>query len=605
MAFLLFGLNVSAMAQPAPATFDTMHFPDWDVAVETVAGRAECAITTPLPAPFGLSRRSAGANTQLSLRNAAWQLGPDSRGTVVIQIGQERWSWPFSRSDAQTMTTTIPAANQDAFIRAFNAGGTISFVIGQERQQLTLPERRVVDGYMQCLVNLSSIALAQATASSRAAVAALAGGVPVQPCDTLAQPLRTAMGRLPALVDGVSFGQIDAAQARPACARAMAAYPAETRFIAYAARAADRADDDPETVRLLRLAAGRAHPTAMAQLGSGLMAPPFWGLAANEVEGLGLLRRAAELGDPLGQTGLGTLYYNGSGGVTKDQVEAVRLYRLAVAQGSAVGQTALAGAYLEGAGGLTKDDAEGVRLLRLAVAQGDDEAQGTLAAMLYAGSNGLTEDEVEAARLFLLSANQGNSDSQYFLSLLYGLGTGVALDARESLRWLRLAADQRHVGALEVLAQQYEAGNGVVRNLGETVRLLRLAAERDSIYAHSWLVRAYLDGTGVQRDPAESLRLTRRAVELGSGDAQGYLGLLNLNGEGGIARDDREAERLLRLAADQDVKEGQYGLGVLYEEGRGGLRRSLPEARRLYRLAADQGETRARDALARLDRPAR
>ena len=611
-AVILCGLSLAATAQAPPTTFDTQHFPDWDVALETVAGRAECAIRTPPPAPFGLGRRLAGSSMQISLRNAAWQLGPDSRGTVMIQIGQERWSWPFARSDAQTMTTTIPAADQIGFDRAFATRGTISFVIGQERQQLPLPGDGVRDAYLGCLNTLSSIAVAQAAASSRAVLAALAGSVPVQPCDTLAQPLRTAMGRLPALVDGVSFGQIDAAQARPACARAMAAYPAETRFIAYAARAADRADDDAETVRLWRIAAERSHPTALAFVGIAQMDPPFFGLALNEVEGLRLLRRAAELGDPFGQASLGSLYFGGRGGVTQDQAEGVRWFRLAADQGSAAGQAELAGAYLAGGGGLAQNDAEGIRLLRLAVAQGDDSAQASLASLLWTGSNGLAVDPREATRLYLLSAHQGNAGSQYMLGMIYagawGLApgaAGVAPDAGEALRWLRRAADQGDVSALEALAGRYESGDGVVQSLPETLRLLRLAADKNSVAAHIWLSNAYRDGRGVGRDNVESLRLLHRAVELGSADAQAYLGLLTLSGERGITRDEREAERLIRLASDQGIPEGQYGLGLMYEEGRGGLRRNLPEARRLYQLAAAKGETRARDALARLDRPAR
>ena len=64
----------------------------------------------------------------------------------------------------------------------------------------------------------------------------------VTECDRLAQPTRAAMGNLPALVDGVSRADLRWPAARAACASAMEQAPSEVRFVAFAARAADKGE---------------------------------------------------------------------------------------------------------------------------------------------------------------------------------------------------------------------------------------------------------------------------------------------------------------------------------------------------------------------------
>jgi TPR repeat protein len=84
---------------------------------------------------------------------------------------------------------------------------------------------------------------------------------------------------------------------------------------------------------------------------------------------------AADQGNAGGQNGLGVLYANGRGGLTKDDGEAARLYKLAADQGSADGQVNLGSFYRDGRGGLTKDDGEAARLYRLAADQGSAAGQ--------------------------------------------------------------------------------------------------------------------------------------------------------------------------------------------------------------------------------------
>ena len=111
--------------------------------------------------------------------------------------------------------------------------------------------------------------LAMAAALLAAApVAAAEQPAPEHECDRLAQPPRQTMGKLPVFAEGVGYATLRGPAARTACTRAMAENPDELRFVVYAARAADKAGDPREAVRLYRQAADRGNPLAQNNLGA-------------------------------------------------------------------------------------------------------------------------------------------------------------------------------------------------------------------------------------------------------------------------------------------------------------------------------------------------
>jgi TPR repeat protein len=229
----------------------------------------------------------------------------------------------------------------------------------------------------------AGLAVAVATfAGSSAAAAqgqlkALAGeaqGAGATDCDRLAQPPRAAMGGLPALAEGVSFADLRWPGARAACAKAMADAPSEVRFVAFAARAADKGGDQKTAAQLYRA--------------------------------------AADEGYPLAQTNLGVMYEDGQGGLARSDREAERLYRLAADQGFPAGQASLATFYVSGRGGLRRDDREAVRLWRLAADSGNAQAQNNLGKMYAEGRGGALRDLSEAARLWRLAADGGVAEAR-------------------------------------------------------------------------------------------------------------------------------------------------------------------------------------------------
>jgi len=224
---------------------------------------------------------------------------------------------------------------------------------------------------------LSFMAAMPAAAQPASAPGNAPGNAPEHECDRLAQPPRQTMGRMPALAEGVGYGTLRGSAALAACTRAMAEHPGEARFIAFAARAANKAGDARETVRLYRLAVDQGN--ALAQNNLGVMYEAGEGaLPRNDREAERLYRLAAEQDFPGGQANLGVLYATGHGGLPRNDREAVRLWMLAAEHEDAQAQNNLGRMYAEGRGGLPRDNREAARMWRMAADQGSTEARNNL-----------------------------------------------------------------------------------------------------------------------------------------------------------------------------------------------------------------------------------
>lgn len=169
----------------------------------------------------------------------------------------------------------------------------------------------------------------------------------------------------------------------------------------------------------------------------------------NVPEGMTYLRKAADAGHPLAQSGLGYAYVNGSGGLVKDEKEALRLFRLSAEQGNSYGQSNLGMMYLNG-WGVSKDYLEATSFIKKSVEQGNSYAQSNLGVM-YQNGWGVEKNLIEAIRLFRLSAEQGNTEGQANLGYAYLNGLGLDKNKSEAIRWLSKAADQGHPSALSTL----------------------------------------------------------------------------------------------------------------------------------------------------------
>lgn len=110
-------------------------------------------------------------------------------------------------------------------------------------------------------------------------------------CDRLAVDARNFIG-----AKGVSFEDIDAIKAVPACLEAVAAEPDSARLIHNLARSLEKAERLSEALEQYETAAGKGHPAAINAL--GIMYLAGCGMAKPDVaKALQLISRARDLGD--------------------------------------------------------------------------------------------------------------------------------------------------------------------------------------------------------------------------------------------------------------------------------------------------------------------
>ncbi len=96
-----------------------------------------------------------------------------------------------------------------------------------------------------------------------------------------------------------------------------------------------------------------------------------------------------------------------------------------------------------------------------------------------------------------------------------------------------------------------------------------------------------------QRDYATAMPILKTEAENGNKIAQNLVGVMYMQGGGGVSQDDAEAMRWFRMGADQGYAVAQTNVGFLYQSGRS-VPRDLVEAKLWFERAAAQGDERAR-----------
>lgn len=353
---------------------------------------------------------------------------------------------------------------------------------------------------------------------------------------------------------GTQYDQIDPVPAIAACQRALGAFP--------------------------------DHPRLLAFLGEALHA------AGRFEEALPAFRAAAQAGDPLGQAGLGVLYYDGHA-VQQSFDEAFRLFSLSAEQGFVDGKTNLGWMYQRGEG-VARSDTSAVGWFRKAAELGDPAGQYALGWM-YREGYGVPQSYATASDWFRRSAEQGNPDAQDHLGYLYEEGLGIAQSDASALFWYRKAAEQGITDAQNSLGRIYEDGRGVDASNSIAVSWYRQAAEGGLAQGQYNLGWMYLNGRGIAQSDTEAAAWYRRSAEQGYASAQSALGRLYENGDG-VEQSDEIAVSWYRKAADQDLARAQYNLGWMYRHGRG-VDKSDKLAAEWFRKAAEQGHASSQNWL--------
>jgi TPR repeat protein len=183
---------------------------------------------------------------------------------------------------------------------------------------------------------------------------------------------------------------------------------------------------------------------------------------------------------------------------------------------------------------------------------------------------------------------EGTAEELYFKgqrSYCSGDYAGAAAAYRRSIAMghLQPRADLAHM--------IIDGRNGIERSdraLSEAFQLVGEGARAACPRCQGVLARFYFRVLSFTRNTAVALQLSRASASRGCKYGQYVLGMLLLEGEGGVASDAAEAARYIRLAAGQGLDVALKELGAMHEEGRG-VALDGAEALRLYALAAEQG----------------
>ncbi|XP_052184150.1 F-box protein At1g70590 [Diospyros lotus] len=144
---------------------------------------------------------------------------------------------------------------------------------------------------------------------------------------------------------------------------------------------------------------GAARGSTLAMVDAGLV---YWEMGKRE-EAITLYRRAAELGDPVGQCNLGISYLKAE----------------------------------------QPNPKEAIKWLCQASVNGHTRAQYQLALCLHQGQ-GMEQNLPEAAKWYLRAAEGGYIRAMYNASLCYSFGEGFVKSHRQAKKWMKRAADRGH-----------------------------------------------------------------------------------------------------------------------------------------------------------------
>lgn len=170
---------------------------------------------------------------------------------------------------------------------------------------------------------------------------------------------------------------------------------------------------------------------------------------------------------PRATFGLGLMYRDGRGGLTKSDAKYLELCTQAAEADFDVAQLSLGFHYLFGDHGVTADPIKAAMWLQRAADQDVAQAK-TMLGRMYAGGNGVEHDDAKAASLFIEAADGGDDDAKYQLALLVLEGRGG--QAQDTGRFVCLVVEAAAGGvgdaqrALDVLKNMARKGDKILQS---------------------------------------------------------------------------------------------------------------------------------------------
>ncbi len=175
--------------------------------------------------------------------------------------------------------------------------------------------------------------------------------------------------------------------------------------------------------------------------------------AGNRAEALMYCKALAARGNAVAMSNLGTLYYEGTGGVEKNVPEAIGWYEKAAAQGNVEAMWGLGTIYLN-----DNKTQQGLGWMEKAAMGGKAEAAYYAGLLCYNA-----DDTANALKWFEKAAQNGNTDAMYYTGVLYDAQKNPA----SALKWYVKAAQNGNVDAMYSAAMKYYYNDPAVSGLAK------------------------------------------------------------------------------------------------------------------------------------------
>jgi TPR repeat protein len=350
-----------------------------------------------------------------------------------------------------------------------------------------------------------------------------------------------------AVTSGIPIDRIDAQRAIRACDLAKSQYPGEKRFVFQLARAHGAANDFLRQKELLEELTRQDYVAAYLALG--------------------------------------IVHFNGQG-VSEDKAHGAKLFRQGAERGHVLAILSLAEALLKSAQPAERD--EGVNWLRKAAQAGNVPAMLALGRTLLGSTD--AGQQREAATWIEKAANAGNADAMFIIGWLHWNGQVLAQDMTKAAHWMQRGAEAGNAGTMEYFGRALLRGLGVTKDEWKAADWLRKAANAGRPSAMIQLARLYWHGTGLPKDRSEAFRRYREAAELAinTNDTEPLCTLAQINLSGTvITKDLAEAARWFTKAAEGGCTVSMVNLGVMHLEGSGGLPKDQAKAETWFRKATE------------------
>jgi TPR repeat protein len=240
-------------------------------------------------------------------------------------------------------------------------------------------------------------------------------------------------------------------------------------------------------------------------------------LAADHVQAIAWLKRAADQGHMIAMHNLGSLYRDGIPKALPQNHQLGELWLTRAAEAGFTHSQYLLGLIYAQGDGLPADPVKAERWLREAAQHGHALAMTSLA-RIYSEADGPPRDPDFVERMLLLASEMRRPEAQYQLARMYRRGYFGAMDLPRAVEWLEISAAKKYAPSQFMLAELYEKGEGVATNASAAAQLYLEAAGLGYSPAICKTVHVYYRGQGVPQDNAAAYKWSLISARKGASE---------------------------------------------------------------------------------------